>query len=133
MVQFVQQYNSNLIFVINVALQIPLTDERTLSIEVASLSKYIQDPGVYTVKAVIEGKITPPYNLVIDYFSVCFSINIYLILQTKPDNHPQCCVTLGTQLATKQLTEGEGSEIQVVMENLDPNYGQPMTIARVDN
>jgi len=49
----------------------------------------------------------------------------------QPDNHPNCCVALETTLSNKEIIEGEGSEVNVVMKNLDDSQGVPMTIALI--
>jgi len=49
--------------------------------------------------------------------------------QEQPDNHPNCCLTLKTELKSTTINEGEGTEINVTITNTDKIQGVPMTTA----
>jgi hypothetical protein len=50
----------------------------------------------------------------------------------KPDNDPECQVSLETKLSHVKITEGESSEIFVKIRNVDAKQGQPMVVALVN-
>ncbi|MHC4469745.1 MAG: alpha-2-macroglobulin family protein [Planctomycetota bacterium] len=60
-----------------------------------------------------------PYSADVRYFT------------TKPASSAECAVSLTTKLASETVREGETTEIEVTVENLDEKDGQNMALAIV--
>ncbi len=75
--------------------------------------------GEHTIELALEGGIKMPYSIAINY-----NTNL-------PESSKDCQVSMSAKLASDHLTEGQASEILVVMENLTKK-ALPMPIAIIE-
>jgi hypothetical protein len=96
----------------------PFTPETTGAIVLPDFSHLLL-PGDHTIDISMVGGSRMPFSADVAFFS------------TKPASSKDCPIQLTTTLASDTVKEGETTEIEVTVTNLDPKEGQSMALAIV--
>lgn len=103
-----------------VANQLPFVAGRQapLDILVGEPEKFLEE-GKNSLRLELTGKNKYPYTIGWSYSTLT------------PNSSDKCAVKLSTKLSKDQVREGEGVRLNVTLENLSKDQGQPMTVAVV--
>jgi alpha-2-macroglobulin-like protein len=97
---------------------VPFTKDTLGGIDLPDFASQLT-PGTHRIELRMIDGAPMPWSVDVEFFSL------------QPENHPDCPLELEVALSDRELTEGESTEVNVVVRNLDAESGQGLSMAIV--
>jgi alpha-2-macroglobulin-like protein len=98
--------------------EVAFTKDTVGGVELPDFSDFLT-PGTHRVELQMLDGSPMPFSLEVNYYTV------------QPNNHPECPLDLEVSLSDTEINEGETTEVNVTVTNLDKKAGQNMAMVIV--